>query len=149
MEKKETYKCLGIGEADTIKHAEMKEKNKKEYLKRTRKLLETKLHSWNLIKRINTRVVLLVKYSGPFLKWTREELKQMDLTKSMTMHKASHPIADADRLYALRKEGGRGLEDYVKWRKGKLITATRNNVDNTSINWKKKNNKKRINKNGK
>ena len=33
----ETYRYLGIFEADTIKYAEMKEKIKKENLKRTRK----------------------------------------------------------------------------------------------------------------
>ena len=51
---KETYKYLGILEADTIKQVEVKEKIKKEYLRRTRKLLETKLFSKNLIKGINT-----------------------------------------------------------------------------------------------
>ena len=54
--------------ADTIKQAEMKNKIQKEYLRRTRKLLETKLNSRNLIKVINTWVVPLVRYSGPFLK---------------------------------------------------------------------------------
>ena len=49
-----TYKYLGILEADTIKQAEMKEKIQKEYLRRTRKLPETKLNSRNLIKGINT-----------------------------------------------------------------------------------------------
>ena len=39
---KKTYKYLGIWEADTIKLVEMKEKIQKEYLRRTRKLLETK-----------------------------------------------------------------------------------------------------------
>ena len=34
----ETYKYLGILEADTIKQVEMKNKIQKEYLKRTRKL---------------------------------------------------------------------------------------------------------------
>ena len=51
---KETYKYLGILEANIIKQVEMKEKNKKEYLRWTRKLLETKLCSRNLIKGINT-----------------------------------------------------------------------------------------------
>ena len=51
---KETYKYLEILEADTIEQVEMKEKIKKEYLKRTRKLLETKLYSINLVKGINT-----------------------------------------------------------------------------------------------
>ena len=40
---KETYKYLGILEADTVKSVEMKVKIKKEYLGRMRKLLETKL----------------------------------------------------------------------------------------------------------
>ena len=72
----ETYKYLGILEADNIKQAEMKEKIQKEYLRRTRKLLEKKLNSRNLIKGINTWAVPLVRYSGPFLernlnKWTK------------------------------------------------------------------------------
>ena len=47
---KETYKYLGILEADTIKQVERKNKIQKEYLRRTKKLLETKLCSRNLIK---------------------------------------------------------------------------------------------------
>ena len=47
---KETYKYLGILEADTTKQEEMKDKIKKEYLRRTRKLLEIKPNSKNLIK---------------------------------------------------------------------------------------------------
>ena len=107
----ETYKYLGILEADTIKQVQMKDKIRKEYLKRTRKLLETKLSSRKLIRGINTWAVPLVRYLGPFLKWTRDELKQMDqrTRKLMTMHKALHPRDDVDRLYVSRKEGGRGL----------------------------------------
>ena len=64
----ETYKYLGILEADNIKKVEMKNKIQKEYLRRTRKLRETKLNSRNLIKGINTWAVLVVRYSGLFLK---------------------------------------------------------------------------------
>ena len=70
----ETYKYLGFLEADTIKEVEMKDKIQKGYC-RTRKLLETKLNCRNLIKRMNTCAVPLVRYSGPFLKWTRDELR--------------------------------------------------------------------------
>ena len=88
----------------------MKEKNKKDYLKRTRKLLETKLSSRNLIKGINTWAVPFIRYLGPFLKWTRE-LKQMDqrTRKLMIIHKALHPRDNVDKLYVPRKEGGRRL----------------------------------------
>ena len=72
---KETYKYLGILEADIIKQVEMKEKIQKEYLRRSKKLLETELYSRNLVKGINTWASTLVRYSGPFLKWIREELK--------------------------------------------------------------------------
>ena len=71
-----TYRYFGILEADSIKQVEMKEKIQKEYLRRTRKLLEIKLNSRYLSKGINTWAIPLVRYSGPFLKWTRDELKQ-------------------------------------------------------------------------
>ena len=63
------------------------------------------------MKGINTWAVPFVRYSGPFLKWTREELKQIDqrIRKLLTMHKALHCRNDVDRLYVSRKEGGRGL----------------------------------------
>ena len=64
LEENETYKYLGILEADTIKQVQMKDMTRKEYLRRTRKLLETKLSSRNLIKGINTWAVPLVRYSG-------------------------------------------------------------------------------------
>ena len=128
----------------------MKNKIQKEYLRRTRKLLETKLNSRNLIKGINTWAVPLVRYSGPFLKWTRDELRQMDqrTRKLMTMHKTLHPRDNVDRLYVSRKEGGRGLasiedsvdtsiqriEDYIEKHERGLITAIRNNTDDTIDN---------------
>ena len=49
---------------------------KREYIKRTRKLLETKIHSRNLIKLMNNWAVSFVRYSGPFLMWLKVELKK-------------------------------------------------------------------------
>ena len=140
----ESFKYL-----DTIKQVEMKDKIRKEYLRRTRKLLETKLSTRILIKGIHIGTVTLVKYSGLFLKRTRE-LKQMDqrTRKLMTMHKALHPRDDVDRLYVSRKEGGswlasiedcidasiQRLEDYIEKHERGLITAMRNDTDNTIDN---------------
>ena len=64
----EAYRYLEILEADTIKQVATKEKNQKEYLRRTRKILVTNLSCRNLIKGINTWPAPLVRYSGPFLK---------------------------------------------------------------------------------
>ena len=114
---KETYKYMRILEADIIKEVEMNEKIKKEYLRRARKLLETKLCSRNLIKEINTWVVALVRYSEPFLKCTRKQLKQMDqiTRKLMTMHKALHPRDDID--ICIRKGGRKTCQHWSqRWR---------------------------------
>ena len=116
-------------------------------IRRTRKLPETKLSCGNLNKGINSWAVSLVRYSGPFLKWTRDKLKQMDqrARKLMTMHKALHPRDDVDRLYVSRKEGGRGLasiediddasiqrlEDYIQKYERGLVTSIRNDTNNT------------------
>ena len=94
-------------------------------------------------------VVHLLRYSGPFLKWTREELKQMEkrTNQLITLYKALYPRNDVGILYSLRKEGGRGLasiensvdtsikliDDYKEKPRGKLITATRNNTDDARI----------------
>ena len=150
LSENETYKYLAILEADTTKQVEMKSKIQKEYLRRIIKLLETKLSCRNLIKGINTWAVTLVRYSGPFLKWTRDQLRQMDqrTRKLMTMHKALHPRDDVDRLYVPRKEGGRELasiedsvdisiqrlKDYIEKHERGLITTIRNNTDNTIDN---------------
>ena len=63
----------------------------------------------------------------------------------MTMHTALHPRDDVDRLCVSRKERRRGfasvedsvdasiqqLEDYIEKHERGLITATRNETDNT------------------
>ena len=65
--------------------------------------------------------------------------------KLITMHKALNSRHDVDRQYVSRKERKSGLdsiedsvdasiqrlEDYVEKRRGRLITNTRNNIDNT------------------
>ena len=102
----------------------MKEKIQKEHLRRTRKLLETKLNSRNLIKRINTWAVPLVSYSGPFLKWTRDELKQMDqrTRKLMTMHKALQSQRRRWQTTGFKKRGRK--RTYQHWRQRWRIDTT-------------------------
>ena len=122
---------LGDIKTNTIKQ-QMKEKIKKECFRRTRKLLKTKLYSRNLIKWINTCAVLLVRCYGPFLKWTRDELKQMDqrTRKRTTPHKPLPPRDDVDRIYMSRKVERRGfarIEDSVDASIQRLHTKARRN----------------------
>ena len=67
---------MGKLEADIIKETEMKGNVKKKKNAKTSKLLETKLLIKNQIKWINTQAVSLVRYSEPFLNWTRKEKQQ-------------------------------------------------------------------------
>ena len=52
-----------------------------------------------------------MRYSGPFLKGTRKELRQKDqrIKKLNTIFDALHPRDDIDRLYVSRKKKERGF----------------------------------------
>ena len=64
MREGEGYKYLGVLEADGMLHDTMKTKIGKEYLRRVRKVAQSKLNGGNLIRAINTWAVSLVRYSG-------------------------------------------------------------------------------------
>ena len=100
-----------------------------------KKLLEIKLNSRNLTKGINTWAVPLVIYSGPFLKWTRDEHKHMDqrTRKLMTMHKALHSRDVVDSIED-NVDASIQLKDYIQKHDGGHITAIRNDTDNTMDN---------------
>ena len=94
----ENYKYLGILETEDTK--KMKEKVKAEYLRRTRKVLESKLNSGNIFKAINTWAVSHFRYSDAFIDWIKEEISIIDgrTRKLLTMHKAHHPKDDVHRM---------------------------------------------------
>ena len=98
------YKYLGILEADGIKHDEMKEQLKKECIRRVRNVLKSKLNGRNIISAINSRAVSIVRYGAGIIKWTKNELEELDrkTRKLMTMYGAQNPKADVDRLYLKR-----------------------------------------------
>ncbi|CAH3028992.1 unnamed protein product [Porites evermanni] len=53
-----------LGEADDIMHDEVKRSMKKEYIRRVKKTLSSKLNAGNVIKAINSWAVSLLRYSG-------------------------------------------------------------------------------------
>lgn len=54
LEGDDGYKYLGILEADDVKHNDMKQSISKEYLRRIRKILKSKLNSGNIVSAINS-----------------------------------------------------------------------------------------------
>jgi hypothetical protein len=107
----ESYKYLGILQADDIKHTQVKAKSTAQYTKRVRKVLKSKLNGGNIIKAINSWAVPVIRYTAGVVDWTQAELEDLDrkTRKLMTANHALHPQSDVDRLYLPRKAGGRGL----------------------------------------
>ena len=53
----------------------------------------------------------MIRYTAGIVEWTIAELEDLDrkTRKLMTAHRTLHPQSDIDRLYLLRRIGGRGL----------------------------------------
>ena len=98
-------------ELDKIKETEMKDRIRREYKRRLRLVLRSKLNGKNKISAINTWAVAIFRYGAGIIQWKEDELKAVDrkTRKMMTMYGAFHPKSDVDRLYVKRKDGGRGL----------------------------------------
>ena len=104
----------------------MKETVSKEYIRRIRKFLGSKLNGGNITTAINSWAVSVIRYGAGIIDWTKAELQQMDrkTRKLLTMYGAHHPKADIDRLYLRRADGGRGffgIEDCVRMEKESLL----------------------------
>ena len=50
----------------------------KEYIRRTRKVLTSKLNGGNLVHGVNTWAVSLLRYSAAFVSWRKSELQSID-----------------------------------------------------------------------
>ena len=108
---KNGYRYLGILEYNKIKESTMKENFRREYLRRTKLIMKCRLNGRNKIVAINTWAVSLMRYGAGTVKWTKNELDEIDrkTRKFLTFNKELHPRINVDRLYVSRMEGGRGL----------------------------------------
>ena len=119
LQKGESYKYLGILESDRFSGEEMKLEVSKEYFRRLKKVLKSKLNGGNLVQAVNTWAVSLLRYSAAFICWRKCELLAIDrkTSKLFTIYGGLHPKSDVDRLYTPGKDRGRGLiaiEDCVE-----------------------------------
>ena len=94
--RQEGYTYLGITELDKIKETEMKEKITKEYKRRQRLILKSKLNGRNKVTVINTWAVAIFRYGAGIIQWKASELKDLDRKsrKTMTMYGELHPKSD-------------------------------------------------------
>ena len=135
LNKEESYKYLGILQADDIKHVQVKKKAASEYTKRVRKVLKSKLNGGNSNRAINSWAVPVIRYTAGIVDWTQAELEGLDrkTRKLMTANHALHPQSDVDRLYLPRQIGGRELlqvKETVEEEKRTLNDYIKNSTEN-------------------
>ncbi|KAK7886240.1 hypothetical protein WMY93_025861 [Mugilogobius chulae] len=100
----DSYKYLEIPQANgNLEQATRKAATAK-YLQRVRQVLRSQLNGKN-----KSRAV--IRYPAGIIRWPKEEIQTTDVKtrKLLTMHGGFHPKSSTLRLYASRKEGGRGL----------------------------------------
>ena len=107
LQEAESYKYLGILEADRFIGEEMKMTVSKEYFRTLKKVSKSKLNGGNLVQGINTWAVSILRYSTTSINWKKCELQAIDrkTRKLFTIYGGLHPKFDVDRLYIPRKDG--------------------------------------------
>ena len=143
LQEGESYKNLGILEADKFLVEKVKLNVSKEYIRSLRNVLKSKLNDGNLVCGVNTWAVSLLIYLAAFASWRKSELQSIDrkTRKFFTNYGALRLKSDVDRLYVSRKEQGRDLisievcvelairrlEVHVHGNEERLIQAARGN----------------------
>ena len=106
------YYCyLGTEEDNRPASEYIKKRLIREYRRRLKQALKTKLNAGNLVRLINMYAVSVFSYSFGVIPWSRQELLAADRVtrKMMTIYRCHHPKASVERLYLSRQSGGRGL----------------------------------------
>ena len=100
LQEGESYKYLRILEAYKFLEDKMKLNVSKEYIRRIRKVLKSKVNGGNLVHGVNTWAVSLLRYSAAFVNWRKSELQAEDTKtgKLLTIYGALHPKSEVDRL---------------------------------------------------
>ena len=89
----ETYKYLGIIEANDIKSVQARQAIRQQYIQRVKKILQSQLNGENKIRAINTWAVPVIRYGAGIISWTKEEISALDIKtrKLMTLNHMLHP----------------------------------------------------------
>ena len=105
------YKYLGIEENATSEHRKLREKARKEYIRRLKKICRCELSPKNKITAINQKATPVLSYGFGIIDWPQREIDELDVKtrKILTMHKLIYRNQCMDRIYLPRREGGMGL----------------------------------------
>ena len=74
---RDVYKYLGVLEAGEVKQEQMKNILKREYKRRIRKVLQSKLNGGKNDQSYQYFGCISSRYSAPLVNWTKEEVRDM------------------------------------------------------------------------
>ena len=105
------YTYLGQDESVGFNGPLNKERVRKEYKRRVRKIWSSNLYSNNKVTAHNTFAIPVLTPTIGILNWTKQEIRDLDIAmrKILTYTGSLHKRSDVNRLYVPRKFGGRGL----------------------------------------
>ena len=111
LEEGEMYTYLGQDEFVGFNGPLNKERVRKEYKRRVRKIWSSNLYSNNKVTAHNTFAIPVLTPTIGILNWTKQEIRDLDIaTREILTYTGSlHKRSDVNRLYVPRKFGGRGL----------------------------------------
>ena len=111
LEQEKVYKNLSVDESNGIQHTTMKQKLKKELVRRTQLILKSELNSENRITAKNILAIPVITYIFIITDCNPSEVKRLDIKirKMMTTHSMHHPKDNIHRLYLPRSNRGRSL----------------------------------------
>lgn len=87
----------------------MEEQLRKEYLRRLRLVLRSKLTGWNELQAVNTWMIASLRCGDGIIYWKKKELTSSMTRKILTGHGAFHSKNGTGRLYSSRRKSGRNL----------------------------------------
>ena len=105
------YTYLGQDEAVVYNGLLNKDRVRKEYKMRVRKIWRSELYGGNKAVAHNTFAVPVITPTVGILDWTKEEIRQLDITTRKTLNYTGnlHSRSDVNHIYVPRKLGGRGI----------------------------------------
>ncbi|XP_057295655.1 uncharacterized protein LOC130624072 [Hydractinia symbiolongicarpus] len=131
-----TYKYLGVDENVSYKGSLNKNRIQSEYFKRVRKIWCSELSGYNKYIAHNSFALPVLRPTFGILNWTKDEIKAIDIKtrKVLNMTGNFHRNSDVDRLYAPRKEGGRGLKMVKEAYESRIISINQHLHQSTQRN---------------
>lgn len=107
----ESYTYLGVQQRHIQEVACVKDALRRKYQHRLRQIWSSELSGKNKVCATNMLAVPVLLYSFGAIRWTVDELRQIDTKtrKMMHLHRSLHPRSSVPRIYLPRHQGGRGL----------------------------------------